>query len=458
MNTSSRFISTGTLVIALLVTSGCIDPLDSRYGVTEPGSINGCSVLHEVFKGRTNLRDADLIGPRLEEDGDLLIHIAKQRSLPDDEACEWLETWLTAQDGRQAVLVLRGGNLTNWLCHRWADQARQEAQRAPTTEATVLEELARRLEQRSTVDDKDGSFGSDDLDCPLFRITRSEPVVPTAINGLGLSKVPLAMRVTGSLSVNDDVKPEAEKKAAYPTVESDDDQDDVKRPTSARKKIVLLERLITLSNTTGSRGVEAATGEIPWAVAIPYGDSRLVVVLDALPLLDGAQPDPAARALLTTLVDEVTSFHDDNPHTTWVRWLRNRGEGGPPNPLLAVLTSPPISYMSWHFVVFLVVLALAGAAWLGRREAPSETRHDRFSRHVLALATRLRDGAYAAWCARAIARAALRHRQPPPALLNDDEARRWLLSLTDAADKHPPTPPPSAATRGSHDHPDSTDS
>jgi len=286
--------------------------------------------------------------------------------------------------------------------------------------------------------------------------------VPSGISGLGLGEVPLAMRVTGSLGFGKQApsktgaKAEPEdtprtgdgKKRAAPKAEPEEDE-------------VEVEPLITLTANAGvpdTGSVEAATGMIPWAVAIPYGESRLVVVLDALPLLDGAQPDPAARKLLRALVDSVTDFHGGKPHTTWVSHLRVRGEGGPPNPMLAVLTSPPISYISWHFVAFLVVLALAGAAWLGRREAPNETRHDRFSRHVLALATRLRDGGHAAWCARAIARAALRHRQPPPALLDDAEARRWLLTLTDAADSRRPSPPPSASPRGSHDHRDSTDS
>ncbi len=453
-------------VIALLLT-GCGDPLDSRYGVTDPGSVNGCAVLHEVFKGQTNLRDAEVIGPRLEEDGELLIHVARQRSVPDDESCAWLESWLREQDGRQALLILRGGNLTSWLCRRWADQARQEAKRSPS-DAGKLESLAQQLEKRAAAEDDNANniFDSDDGVCPLFRLKRSAPVIPTAINGLGLSEVPLAMRVTGSLSLSAEPADEQHGKKDHEDTGSKPAKKPAKKPVVEAEPEVEFEALITLTASAATGGVEAAAHAVPWAIAIPYGDSRLVVVLDALPLLDGAQPDPAARKLLHALVDEVTDFHGSDPHTTWVKYLRIRGDGGPPNPMLAVLTRAPISYISWHFVVFLVVLALAGAAWLGRREAPRETRQDRFSRHVLALATRLRDGGYAAWCARAIARAGLRHRQPPPALLDADEARRWLLTLTDAAAdsaadsarRRQPTTPPSVSTRGSHDHPDSTDS
>lgn len=451
MRTSSRF-PVVILTLVLLFTSGCGDPLDSRYGVIDPGSINGCSVLHDLFKSRTNLRDAEVIGPRLQADGELLVHLVRHDSVPDDESCAWLEEWLLDQDGRQAVLILRGGTLTSWLCRRWAAEARAEAQRLPVG-AAQLEALAERLDKRAEAEDDSSLFDTDDGSCPLFTLKRHAPTVPVAITGLGLTRVPQTMRITGSLTIggNTAVEPPEKKSPAAeagpeadntvkPTPKSDDEDDD-ERETDA---------LISLSTSTGTGGVETAIKDVPWAVAITYGESRLVVVLDALPLLDGAQPDPAARTLLTALVDEVTAFHGEHPHTTWVRSLRIRGEGGPPNPMLAVLTSAPISYISWHFVVFLVVLALAGAAWLGRREAPRETRHDRFSRHVLALAARLRDGAYAAWCARAIARAALRHRKPPPALLNDDEARRWLLSLTDAAaDTRQQAPPPSASPRGS---------
>jgi hypothetical protein len=76
-----------------------------------------------------------------------------------------------------------------------------------------------------------------------------------------------------------------------------------------------------------------------------------------------------------------------------------------------------------------VVLALSSAAWLGRREAPRDRRQDRFSRHVLALAARLRDAGQATWCARAIARVVLRHRGPAPALGDAAAARAWLQAV-----------------------------
>lgn len=459
MSRRSRPLPTTALALAMLLLTGCGDPLDARYGVTEPGSVNGCAVLHQVLKERTNLRDAVVIGPRLERDGELLIHLARGHALPDDEACAWLEDWLRAEEARQAVIILRSGTLTSWLCRRWAEQARSEARRGGAS-AVALEALAGQLERRAEAEDGVQSFIADGT-CPLFAVKRHVPGVAQGISGLGLEQVPQAMRVTGSFRIGGwaeaDTPERSVEKATAPRDGGSDGGGRTRRtetPKPARKTVVV-EPLITLVTSAGVAGaVEGTTGKVPWAIAIPYGESRLVVVLDALPLLDGAQPDPAARRLLNTLVDHLLEFHGENPHTTWISNLRVRGEGGPPNPMLAVLTSAPVSYISWHFVVFLVVLALAGAAWLGRREAPTETRHDRFSRHVLALAARLRDGGHAAWCARAIARAALRHRAQPPALADEQEARRWLLSLTDAP-AHPVAPP--ASPRGSHDHPDSSD-
>ena len=447
------------LVLALVLT-GCGDPLDARYGVTTPGSINGCAVFHEVLKGRTNLRDAEVIGPRLEQDGELLVHLARYERLPDAEACAWLEKWLRDRPQRQAVLILQGGTLTSWLCRRWADQARAEA-KAGGAGAIALEALADQLERRAEAEE-DVKTPTGEETCPLFTVKRHAPLVPQAIAGLELERLPQAMRLTGSFQVGDWPEPRkkatepktgkkpTEKKSTHRSGSSTHGDEHESTPTNA-----VVDPLITLSATGPGDGgpgtLEGSTKQVAWAITISYGDSRLVVVLDALPLLDGAQPDPAARRLLTALIDHLTDFHDEPPHTTWVRHLRVRGEGGPPNPMLAVLTSAPVSYISWHFVVFLVALALAGAAWLGRREAPAETRHDRFSRHVLALAGRLREGRHAAWCARAIARAALRHRQPPPALLDEKEASRWLASLTETPNAATPSP------RGSHAQPDSSD-
>ena len=126
--------------------------------------------------------------------------------------------------------------------------------------------------------------------------------------------------------------------------------------------------------------------------------------------------------------------------------LRVREESGPPNPLVAVLTTAPIAWISWHLIALLIVIAFSGAGWLGRRDAPRDDRHDRFSRHVLALAARLRETQQASWCVRAIARVTLRHRELPPSLPDEASARDWLKTTASAAISSSP-PNPSAPKR-----------
>lgn len=375
-----------------LVLGGCGDLLDSRYGVTDRGSINGCAVLHRMLAERSDLHAAHQLNARLAEHGELLIHVAREEALPDEEACDWVSEWLSAEDHRQAVVVLRGGTLTAWLCRRWAAQARSEADQVPA-QAAELRAQATILEQRATAEQDTGT-GDRTLSCALFRLRQHASRLPTAVSGLGLSQVPKVMRVNGEV---------------------------------LHKKAQALISVLLPTSADADAGVEAGSASQPWAVTIPYGeDSRLVVVADALPLLDGAQPDPAARQLLGALVDAIITYHHGPPHATWVNHLQVAGDAEPPNPLLALLTTAPIAWITWHLIALLVVLALASAAWLGRREAPRDRRHDRFSRHVQALAGRLRDAGQVSWCARAIARVVLHHRGATPDLPDAAGARAWL--------------------------------
>ena len=362
-------VKAALLAVALVVLAGCGDKLVTTYATTEPGSVNGCAVLRRVLEQRTDLRNTWRLSPRLEE-CELLVHVARERALPNEETCDWLRTWLTTESDRQAVLVLRDGNLAPWLCRRWAAEARAEAVTAPAA-AEQLGKLASDLERRATSEEERETEKTNT--CDLFSLERGPALEPTAITGLELTQVPQVMRVAS-------------------------------RVTHAKAEPLIS---VTLPGQTQPQ---------PWAVTIPVGNGRLVVVVDALPLLDGAQPDPAARRLLTTLVDALLEEHGDTPKAAWVAHLTVPGEVEQPNPMLALLTRPPVSWITWHLIALLVVLALAGAVWLGRREAPRDARHDRFSRHVQALAGRLRDAGQAGWCARIIARVVLRDRvrgEPP---------------------------------------------
>lgn len=379
------------LVGVMLLLAGCGDKLVTTYGTTEPGSINGCAVLHRVLEQRTDLRNTWRLSPRLEE-CDLLVHVARSNALPDEETCAWLRTWLTEASDRQAVLVLRDGNLAPWLCRRWAAEARAEAIAVPAA-AEQLGKLASDLERRAEAEEETGSGRRST--CDLFALERGAALEPTAISGLGLTRVPQVMRVASRVT--------------------------------HLKAVPLIS--VELPGQPKSR---------PWAVSIPIGNGRLVVVADALPLLDGAQPDPAARRLLTALVDALLDEHGGKPATAWVAHLSVPGADEHPNPMLALLTRPPVSWITWHMIALLVVLALAGAAWLGRREAPRDARHDRFSRHVQALAGRLRDAGQASWCARIIARVVLRDRvrgEPPTTAA---AACEWLAQAASTSETNDP--------------------
>ena len=428
------------VLVSMALLSSCGDPLDARYATTETGSINGCSIFKAALAPHCDLRAVHLLSPRLEEQHDLLIHVARQREVPDAEACDWIESWLLDDVNRQAVLVLRNGSLTTWLCRRWARQARAEADRVPK-EAESLRALATQLDKRADADEEPSPHEKA-LVCSLFSWKFRPAISPTTLTGLGLSDVPLSMSVGGFIEI-DKLNSEIDRRAKEQEKYDKDKDKKVEREEISYAK-PLIQAHISSSLIPGTHAKDEF---IPWAVEIPMGNfSRLVVVSDALPLLDGAQPDPAARKLMQALITDVVEFHGDKPRAAWVNQLRVREESGPPNPLVAVLTTAPIAWISWHLIALLIVIAFSGAGWLGRRDAPRDDRHDRFSRHVLALAARLRETQQASWCVRAIARVTLRHRELPPSLPDEASARDWLKTTASAAISSSP-PNPSAPKR-----------
>jgi hypothetical protein len=424
MNNASRSRLLMSIIMGIVTVfffSGCGDPLDDRYGTTDVGSINGCSILKTTFEQQCDLHVAHLLSSRLEDNNNLLIHVARQQELPDEEVCEWLESWLLAESHRQVVLVLKNGSLTSWLCRRWAKEARAEADKAPD-QATSLRAMAQQLEKRADADEEKNLIELT-KSCKFFTWHIHPEITPMGITGLELTNVPLTMRLGGFVTTTktESITKNKGKQPKKPEVVEEE-------PEPA---IPLIQAQTSSSLIPGGKSSDEYT---PWAVELRKGNfSRLVVVTDALPLLDGAQPDLAARKLMLALSKNIIEFHGEKPQASWVNHLRVRGEGGPPNPLVAVLTTPPICWISWHLIALLIVLAFSGAGWLGRREAPRDYRQERFSRHVLALAAKLRDTHQASWCARAIARVTLRYREAPPTLTTEDSAREWLRTTANGA-------------------------
>lgn len=367
---------------AVLLLAGCVD-LETAYGVTDParGSVNGCSALFNRLSARTSLHRTWQLTPRL-ENTDLLVHLARRSGLPADDACTWLREWIEDGDRRTAVLILRDGNLAPFLCRRWAGEARHEAATAEELPAAALTALAERLEARA-IAEEEPEWAATVQHCPLFAVMPAPRQRPLAVDGL--STPPLAMTAGLAISAED----------ATALVEAE-------RPDHVR---------------------------VPWAIQVPFGDGRLVVVANATPLLDGALADRQARRLAAGLLDRLLDPAWPHAHCTWVQELRVReSEPQALNPMLRLFTTDPFRWVAWHGMVLVLLGLWAAAAWLGRREEPRDVRAQRFGAHVDALAGHLRDRRQHAWCARTIAR--LRGLPaPPPEIRNEARARAWLAEM-----------------------------
>jgi hypothetical protein len=196
--------------------------------------------------------------------------------------------------------------------------------------------------------------------------------------------------------------------ATAPATASDDDDDDSPSPTAPQVLARLDGRPLIASWTIGRSG------------------GRLVVMATAAPLLDAAQVDPQARALLAALTADIARHHPSG-QSAWVRALEvpDDDDSPPPNILWKLLGTPPFSYAVWQFLALGLVWLGYRAFWLGRVSAPGDHRHERFGRHVSALAWHLRRAGARDDCAAAIARH-LGRAAPTPA--PDDEAARAAVA------------------------------
>lgn len=372
------------VLAAILLLSGCAEVLDTDYGATRPGSVDGASVLLARLAATTRLRQVHLLSPRLETECDVIVHLMPDPGLPSAEACAWLTQWLRQGTGRQAVLILRGPSPAPLLCRRWADEATAEAERVggPAGEALRLlaERFARTAERTATP-----PWPAGDTACALFNIQPGPELRPRRLRlGSNLLAVPQTMRL-----------------AATPA---------------------------------GGQTLVEADGR-PWAAAYAVGDGRLIVVANAAPLLDGAMPDPAARALAEALRAELADWAGAEAAWAWVGSLRVReGEPAAANPMAMIFTGWPLALATWHLLA-LVLLWLAARAWrLARRAAPTEQAAASFGDHVDALADQLAAAREHQACTRAVARA---HGLPlPPHLASPEAARDWLARSAATTEEH----------------------
>lgn len=411
------------LGVALLALAGCGDPLNTAYGTTTGGSVNGLGVLKDYWGARFSPTVSMRLSPRLDE-ADLLLHVATERDFPasadeqqedaeerparqrarhgarkgvggsrrlvGSEACGWIRDWLEAEEGRQFVLVLRDGNVAPWLCERWAGEAVVEAGAASPLVGEALRALAERLRERGRLAAEPPSLAPGEVaTCPLFRLRGQAEAHPRLLDDGAAA--PLAMLARAV--------PEAE----------------------------------------GSTTLVAADGR-PFAIAVPVGGSRLVVVANATPFLDAALVDPAARALLRRLSDQLAGWKP--AAAAWVDRLAVRqGDPEPPNMLAMLFGKPPFSYVAFHLLALALAFLAWKSGWLGRVAPRGERSSERFSRHVEALAYHLRQ----ANAFRAAAGAVARHQRRALARepLNAVDARALVAEL------HRPGGEPSPSTPAS---------
>ena len=360
-------------VLAALLLAGCGD-LETTYGARGIDSVNGLDVLHARLAAALPTTVLGRLSPRA-EDRDLLIHVARGSQLPDPVACTWIREWLEDGEERQFVLVLRDGAVASWLCRRWAAEARAEAAKQPAQSAE-LEAAAKRLDERAErEDDDDVALAGPEVvrTCELFTVTGRTPVSPTRLAGWWNGPAPLPMRL-----------------AAVPSAPD-------------------AETLVT------------ADGQA-WVIAVPFGDSRLVVVAGATALLDASQVDHHARALTAALISGLTTSGTPRK-AAWIDHLgvRSNEEPKAPNILALLFGTPPFSWVAFHLLALVLVFLAWKATWLGRTEAPRDRRVERFSRHVDALALHLRQARALRAVVEAIAKAVGR-KPPPPAALATGEA------------------------------------
>lgn len=374
----------GRALFFLVFFSACSD-LDTSYGARSGDSINGVRVLREELEARTDLRDAWLLSPRSAE-ADLLFYFATDNELPDAKASQWLHKWLEeAKTPRQVVIVLRDGNVTAPLCRKWAAEMRKSAQ----------PEMADRLEARAIAEESDHVHLPAEVSATdLFVVATRETAQVHKLEGLGLSEPPTLLTLGASIDPEDD------------------------------------------------GDVLIAADDEPFAVAWAVGDdAQLVVVANATALVDGAMPDPRARKLLMALLDEVLRFYDGKkPNAVWLGSLRVREADPPELNMLSFLTMSPFAWPLWQLLALLLVVVLARAAWLGRKEALHDRETARFSRHVDALAAHMaraagKDPAVAQDAAVALA-AAMNRPPPPQTVRSADDAVAWLAHTS---------PPPAGA-------------
>ncbi len=103
---SARYFSMALFAAAVLLVSGCGQPLDTSYGRLRGESINGTGALAELLRdeGHT-VRTAVRLTDELHEWANVIVRFAPYPGPPEREEAAWYLNWLNAQGGRKLIYV-----------------------------------------------------------------------------------------------------------------------------------------------------------------------------------------------------------------------------------------------------------------------------------------------------------------------------------------------------------------
>ena len=87
---------------------GCSSRLETGYGSMKGTSINGTSVLADMFRERGDeVRTAYRLTDRVDEWADVIVRFSPHDGLPDREEADWYLSWLEGSEDRRLVYVVR---------------------------------------------------------------------------------------------------------------------------------------------------------------------------------------------------------------------------------------------------------------------------------------------------------------------------------------------------------------
>lgn len=126
------------LALTLLGLAGCGPGVDTTYGRSRWGSVNGTSVLAGLFRARGHeVRAAVRLTDELSGWAEVLVRFAPAPGPPPRDEAAWYDQWLNAGEGRRIVYVPRDYDATH---EYWSRALAQLPKDAPTRTRERIEE------------------------------------------------------------------------------------------------------------------------------------------------------------------------------------------------------------------------------------------------------------------------------------------------------------------------------